>query len=446
MGLTGDQEYFTDGLAEEIMNRLANVPGLKVTARTSAFAFRGKEQDIRRIADALGVRTILEGSVRRAGNRIRITAQLISAADGYHLWSERYDRNLSDVFAIQDEVAQAITRSLQMKLTYASTQPARYTPKLAAWEACLKARYYMGKSTPDGMVRAQENCEQAVALDPDYALPWVYWSSVLFLSAGSGIMPAHQAMPLARAKALRAVDIDPGFQEAHSMLGVIAGRYDYDWEECARRFQLAMAHDPVPPEVRRLYAFGYLLPMGRIDEAIEELRRIIPRDPLMLRARMELEVCLTAAGRLEEAEIECRLALDLDDQFYPAHLGLARNFALRGRTAEALAAAERAYALAPWQPVAIGLLAGLLEREADMERVEELLHKLRPGDVYGAAIGLTYFHSQRGDVDEAANWYERAIEQRDPRSLNAFYLLGERFRSGPRWRAVVAAMNLPKGV
>ena len=164
-----ENEYFSDGLAEEIIAALTHIPGLKVTARTSSFAFRGKEQDIRKIAETLDVRAILEGSVRRSGSRIRVAAQLINAADGYHLWSERYDRELTDVFAVQDEIASAIGGALQATLTGAPETARRYTPKLPAYEAYLKGRYQLLKHTPDGLARSQDYFKQAISLDPQYA-------------------------------------------------------------------------------------------------------------------------------------------------------------------------------------------------------------------------------------------------------------------------------------
>jgi serine/threonine-protein kinase len=181
-----DDEYFSDGLTEEIINLLAHVPGLKVTARTSAFAFRGKEQDITTIADALRVRTILEGSVRRAGTRIRVTAQLINAEDGYHLWSERYDRELTDVFAIQDDIAQAIAGALQVTLTAKPAQT-RHTPVLAAYEAVLKGRHQMLKHSPASHARANDCFEQAMDLDPTYAEPHASLGTNYFLSGMSGL-------------------------------------------------------------------------------------------------------------------------------------------------------------------------------------------------------------------------------------------------------------------
>ena len=180
--MSGDkeQEYFSDGLAEEIINALVKVPGLKVIARTSAFAFKGQNTDIRKIAETLGVANILEGSVRRSGNRIRVTAQLITAADGSHLWSERYDREMADVFAVQDEISAAISGALQVKLSPAAAAKPRYTPKLPAYEALLKAKHFHWKVTAESMEQAKVFYEQAIALDPQYALAQATYADYLF--------------------------------------------------------------------------------------------------------------------------------------------------------------------------------------------------------------------------------------------------------------------------
>ncbi len=212
LNLSADKEngYFSDGLAEEIINALTRIPGLKVTARTSAFAFRGKEQDVRGIAEALNVRAILEGSVRRAGNRIRVSAQLVNAADGYHLWSERYDGELADVFAVQDEIATAIARALQVKLSSARAERQRYTPNLPCYEAYLKALHEGQKVTPEGLARSQEWFERAIALDPNFALAHCMLGFHFGQLANYGFLPAHTAMrPLVRREAGTALAIDP---------------------------------------------------------------------------------------------------------------------------------------------------------------------------------------------------------------------------------------------
>lgn len=275
--MSGDKEneYFSDGLAEEIINALAQLPGLKVTARTSAFAFRGKEQDIRRIAEALDVRTILEGSVRRAGNRIRVTAQLIDAADGYHLWSQRYDREMEDVFAVQDDIAAAIANALQVKLGAA---PRRYQPKLAAYEAYLKGRHYLLTLTPDGMARSRDYFEKAIQLDPQFALAHSDLGLCFFGKAIAGMAPTQETMPMVRGAVERALEIDPSLPEAHAMLGTVAALYDYNWIEAERQFRLAMTRAPISADVRMLYGSWYLLFSGRASEAAEEFRLALRED------------------------------------------------------------------------------------------------------------------------------------------------------------------------
>ena len=293
-----DDEFFSDGLAQEIINLLAHVPNLKVTARTSAFAFRGKEQDIRRIAEALGVRTILEGSVRRAGNRVRVTAQLINAEDGYHLWSERYDRELTDVFAIQDDIAQAIAGALQLKLV---SKPARHTPDFPAYEALLKARHYARTYLPESHARARQYCEQAIALDPAYAVPHALLGFNLLLATTHTGRPMPDVADLIRREARRALELDPFETDPHFLLGAVAAAYDYDWPEAARQFQLAMASPSVPAEAHWAYAALYLSTFGRFEESTTEMRRAVEKDPLSVNWRGILMGHLVCAGKYEEA-------------------------------------------------------------------------------------------------------------------------------------------------
>jgi eukaryotic-like serine/threonine-protein kinase len=441
MSAEKENEYFSDGLAEEIINALAHISGLKVIARTSAFAFRGKEQDIRKIAEALGVRTILEGSVRRAGNRIRVAAQLIAAEDGSHLWSERYDREMADVFAIQDEISQAIAGTLKLKLAGET----RYTPKLPAYEAYLKARYHGAKITPESMALHKDYLEQAIALDPEFALAYTELGYYFLTRAFSALLPAREAMPLARASVERALGLDPSLPEAHAMLGVVAGFYDYDWKEAGRRFGLAMAHEPVPPAVHDFYGSFYLLPTGRAQEGLTEMEYALKEDPLAAVVRSRFAICLLAVGKEAEADLEWRQVLELDMNLAPVLSFVSVQHALAGRFREALVFAERAYSIAPWLPNVIGLLAGVLVLTGDANRAQALLEKLRPGQAYGAPRGLAVFHLLCGEVDRAADWTEKAIEQRDPLIVIFLQLpLAKALHASARWPALAKMINLPK--
>ena len=443
MSADKENEYFSDGLAEEIINALTQIPGLKVTARTSAFAFRGKEQDIRTIAEALDVHTVLEGSVRRADSRIRVTAQLINAADGYHLWSERYDRELADVFAMQDEIATAITRALQVKLSPGPVVGRRYTPGLPCYEAYLKALHEAQRLTPEGMARSKEWYERAIALDADFALAHSMFGFHFAQLANYALLPAHEAMPLVRREARQALEIDPSLPEGHAMLGLVAALYDYDWQEAARRFERAMAGEPVPSEVRRYYALYYLLPVGRSAEAAEECARALQEDPLNLMGRLRLAQCLRAAGRNADAARELRRVLELDETLWFTHFILGLDHLVDGQRAEALTYAQRASALAPWSPVAKGLLAAALRGNEDVQRSDELLEQLRNSVAYGAPLGLATFHLACSEIDASADWTERAIAERHPAIFFFLRAHGHALLRSARWPALAGMLNLP---
>jgi TolB-like protein/Tfp pilus assembly protein PilF len=442
MSRDADDEYFSDGLAEEIINALVKVPGLKVIARTSAFAFKGQNTDIRKIAETLGVSTVLEGSVRRSGNRIRVTAQLITAADGSHLWSERYDREMADVFAVQDEIAAAIAGALQVKLSVAPAALRRYTPNLPAYEAYLKARHHWGKVTPESLARSKECYEQAITLDPGFALARIGLADYyLLLTAGAGLVPAHEAMPLVRACAQKALELDALLPDAHAMLGVVAAVYDYDWKDAERLFRLAMAHDPIPPQVRHWYGWFYLEPMG--EDAVETLERALHADPLNLVLRQCLAVCFSVVGSYEAAATELQRILELDENFWFAHMMLAWNHALRGVLTEALSLAEKAYSLAPWSAQVVAVFAAVLRRTGDTSRAEELLQNLRNApEVYGVPRALSFFHLLCEEIDPAADWAEKSLEQRDPFGLQMAVL----FRGSARWPALARMARLPERV
>jgi serine/threonine-protein kinase len=444
MGADKENEYFSDGLAEEIINFLAQIPGLKVTARTSAFAFKGKTEDIRKIADTLGVATILEGSVRRAGSRVRVTAQLIDAADGYHLWSQRYDRELADLFDLQDEIAQSIASALQVKLSGTPAPLQQYKPSLPAYEALLKARHYQGLVRPDLLPRIKECYEQAIALDPKFALAHCEYGMYFWSMAVVGALPANQALPMMRSRAQRALELDPSLPEGHAMLGYVAALLEYDWKEAERRFRLAMARDPVPVNVCIPYAMAYLLPTGRAAEAVQQMELGLQEDPLNLLLRFQRTVCLAAAGRDEEAAEGYREDLELNPAMVFAQLALAAYHASRGELDQALALCEKAYALAP-MPYAVGFLAGLMKSTGDTRRAEELLLKLQPGDAFGVPRGWGMYHWVLREFDLEANWFEKVIDQHDP---VGFILLrtwpGRELRATPRWAGLMRKLNLPE--
>jgi TolB-like protein/Tfp pilus assembly protein PilF len=442
MSADPDQEYFSDGLAEEIINLLAHIPGLKVIARTSAFAFRGREQDIRAIAEALGVTHVLEGSVRRAGNRLRITGQLIHAADGSHLWSERYDRELSDIFVIQDEISTAIVGALRVKLSDEAT-PHRYAPNLAAYEAYLKARYLAARVTPESLQLARRCYTQAIELDGNFALAHIGMGHCRLSEMIFGQRAAHEGVPEVRADAHRALQIDPALAEAHALLGIVAAVYDFDWDMAERHFNSPLARQAGFATLRPMYGFVKFL-RGDAEQAVELARRGIEEDPLDVWPRMNLHAYLQAAGRDSEALQQLEKVLELEEHQVVAMVSMAMIRADRGDLAEAVSIARRAHAIAPWYPDTTAVLAALARRSGDAATSESLRQEFGADGSPGHAHVRALFHLLSGEVDLGADWAEQAIEERDLAiMLYLRFVVSKGLRASHRWPKIAKMLKVP---
>ncbi len=437
-----DEDYFSDGLAEEIMNALAQIPDLKVIARTSAFAFKGRDTDVRKIAEALGVTTVLEGSVRRAGNRIRVTAQLITAADGTHLWSQRYDREIADVFAIQDEIAQAIAGSLEVKLGVGTVGYHHHKPNLPAYEAFLRGRHHLFKFNPESWQRAKERFQEAVEFDPEYAQPHADLGYGYLQAGAGGIEDLRALAPLIRAEAQRALKINPTEPEPRFLLGSVAAAHDYNWDEAGRQFQAALARPGASAEAHWAYASLYLQPLGIFREAVDEMDLAVEQDPLNVHWRAVRSSHLVHVGMAEGAVQEGLKTLELDENYWPTYFILAEAYLAMKLPDQALAAAERAYHLAPWQTSNLGLLAGLLVQAREKTRAAELVSQLDATP--GAAFGRVLYHMICSDMDASADWYEKAIQQRELFAIIfASAPMTQDLRATPRWPKLAKMMNLP---
>jgi TolB-like protein/Tfp pilus assembly protein PilF len=444
MSRDADDEYFSDGLAEEIITALTQVSGLKVIARTSAFAFKGKSEDVRKIAEALGVTNLLEGSVRRAGSRLRVTAQLIHAADGTHLWSQRYDRELTDVFAVQDEIAGAIVGALRVKLGATPAIGRPHEPNMPAYEAFLKAKYQLPSrrliNAAEASARVEEYFKLAIALDPQWADPHAELSQLYFFVGRLGVRPLHEMVSSARAEARQALKLFPFEPMSHAVLGAIAASHDYDWEEAAEQFRLATTPQSLPPAVHDLYAISYLLPLGRFEEAIEQQAKAIAQDPLNIFWRTRQFIPLLAAEKYDRAIVEARKTLEFDEHFL-AHWVIALAQFFQGNFAEAREAGEEAVRRAPWSAGAIGVLAGLLAQSGEKERAQKLIANMR-GTVQ---VGMFHYYLVCRDIDAAIDWYERAIEARLPMAIELASAGSIKpLRSHHRWPKLARMMNLPE--
>jgi eukaryotic-like serine/threonine-protein kinase len=436
-----ENEYFSDGLAEEIINALTHVPGLKVIARTSAFAFKGRNEDVRRIAEALGVAHVLEGSVRKSGNRVRITAQLITASDGSHLWSERYDREMADIFEIQDDISQAIASALRVTLAVKPTQ-GRHAPKLPAYEQVLKGRHHMLRHKPESFPRANACFEQAMTLDPQYAEPHASLGWSYFLSAMLGMRSPRETMPLIRVEAKEALSLDPSDPGPHSLLASVAAAYEYDWPAANEHFAIGLAASSVPAEAYWAYASLYLQPLGRFEEAVTAMERSVERDPVNAHWRAVLASHLTHAGRAEDAVRPANEAMELDETSYAPYVTLSEACISMGRWEDAAAAAEKGHQLYPQDALAADMLAGALVNLGDRTSAEALIREM--GDGPRPIFGRALYHLLCNDVDEAADWYERAINGRDPFALVfANGPMGSALRQSSRWPKLARMMNLP---
>jgi TolB-like protein/Tfp pilus assembly protein PilF len=439
--LSGDpeQEFFSDGLTEEIINALAHVQGLKVIARTSAFAFKGQHVDVRRIAESLGVTNVLEGSVRRGGNRIRVTAQLIKVDDGFHLWSERFDRDLADVFAVQDEIAAAIAIALQGHLLESSGRV--YTPSVEAYEAYLMARHYQSHLTQASLEQGRICYERAIRLDPRYALPHTGLAELYhILSTGMGADQQYRAM--VRASAERGLALDPDLPEGHAWLGTLAAGYDRDWPEAERQYRMAVAGDP---RLRHWYAHFCLRFVGRAAEAVAEHEAALRSDPLSHITRVGYVLSLMSAGRRDDAARESRRLIEFNPDFAGTYALLAFDIPNAG-LAEALAFAERAHALTSWKTTGpTGVLAGLLARAGDHARSDALVRELGDPQEYGRPIGHALYHLARGDADRAIDFVGLALGQRHPLAMIVLVggPYGAELRASSRWPSLAAQFNLP---
>jgi serine/threonine-protein kinase len=443
-----NDEFFADGVTEEILNALAQIPRLHVAGRSSAFSFKGRNEDLRQVGVKLGVATILEGTLRRSGNRLRITAQLIDAASGYQLWSERYDRIMEDVFAVQDEIAMTIAGRLRLTLTAErDNRPARPTRDVGAYELYLKGRlllYQRGLSIPKALACFSE----AVALDPDYAQAWAGLADGYTTSGYSGFRPGSEVMPRALEAARRALELDPDLAEAHTALACATLLYERDYAAAEREFRRALELNPRYGQGRAWYGLFFLQWVsGREPEAREQISRLVRLDPLSAYNNVVLAASAISSRHRSEAVEHGRRSVELDPQSYLAHYFLTLALHQDEQYEEAAAEAERALAMSRRHAWSLAALASIYAswgkrddaRSIRREMVDRsALEHVQPCMLAVAAAAV-------GDLDEAVSFAERAVLERDP-----FFVLMARtwpiydpLRIDPRFREIVGRLGLP---
>jgi TolB-like protein/Tfp pilus assembly protein PilF len=447
MSADPENEYFADGITEEIIDALARIPGLRVVARSSAFCFKGKHIDPRTVGEQLRVRTVLEGSVRKADNRLRITAQLVSAADGYHFWSERYDRELKDVFAIQEEIARAIAERLKITYPWSAKPLVRSgTSNLEAYQSYLKGHTLLYKRGP-AIARALACCQRAVDLDPNYALAWAVLAECHTTLSWYGFVVPQASMPKAVEAARRAVALDSSLAEAYNALAVISLMYAWDRAKAEREFLRALQLDPKCTQARGWYANFFLqLSEGRLAEGMEQAKSALASDPLSDYAHATYALTCIRAGKTAESVEAGRRAVQLDPESFFANWVLQRALLSSGQFEASVAAGESAMAMSGRQPWSMAWLAVALADWGKATEAEALYFEMqvraRREYVAPTSLALAAFAAAR--EDEVIRYAREAYETHDVNCVKFFsrhsYLAPRLYRD-PRFREIIAQMG-----
>jgi TolB-like protein/DNA-binding winged helix-turn-helix (wHTH) protein len=443
MSAAKDQEYFSDGLAEQLINDLAKISGLKVVGRSSAFQFKGRNEDVREVGRKLGVANVLEGSVRRDGNHVRITAELIKADDGFELWSQTYDREIKDIFGVEDEIAQAATEALRLKLLGGNGQPV--APNLRstnpeAYQAYLQANYFSGRGQDkEDLDKALAYTNIAIKLDERYAPAWALRSLVQNAMAEAGLTGTTEGFRKARDDAERAIALDPTLASAYLALARVQVFYDWDWDAGNTSLTKAAELEPGSVEIFRIRSYLSRV-VGNLDQAINLYKQAIALDPLRANSYSAMGYLLYVAGRYDEGQGELQKALDLNPQAPLVHLNMGKILLAEGRPQQALAEMEQ-------EPSGWGKLTGLalayraLGREQDSNTaLAELIAKHHTFSAYQVAQVYAY----RGESEKSFEWLERAYEQRDAgmTEMNTDPLLNS-LRRDRRYTELLKRLRLP---
>ena len=440
-----DQEYFSDGIAEELLNALARVKALKVAARTSAFSFKGKDVDLREVGRKLNVATVLEGSVRKSGERLRITAQLIDVGTGYHLWSETYDRELTDIFAIQDDITSRIVSALQVHLDGGAVSPApSQQVDAAVYQIVLRGRFHWNQRSPEGFAKAAELLQEATRRASDYAPAYAGLADVYLSQYDYGLLSCDESTVRARAAATKALELDDMSAAAHTSLAHIL-LHEWEWQSAEQQFRRAIELDPSYTLAQHWYALC-LTALGRTDEAVKAMHRALQLDPLSARINADLGMAFLAAGMHEEAVAQEGRALELAP-------GAAGPRWIRGMALEQMgrfddAEADMKAAFDAWSgdgniKGSLGHLYAISGKQAEARvLLTELTTQTDAGDV---AFFAALICAGLNETDAALTWLERAVDERSGsvRYLKIDPRLAD-LRHEPRYRQLMERVGLPR--
>ncbi len=441
-----DMEYLSDGITESLINGLSQVPRLRMIARSSVFRYKGKEVDPQTVGRELGVRAILLGRVTQRGDNLSISAELVDARDNSRIWGEQYNRKLSDILQVQEEISREISGKLRLRLTGEEQERVtkRYTENTEAYQLYLKGRYFWNKRTEEGLKKGIEYFQQAIEKDPNYAPAYAGLADCDSLLPFYTDMPPREAFPRAKTEAIKALEIDQTLAEAHSSLAYVKAYYDWDWSEAEREFKRSLELNPNYATAHHAYS-RLLASLGRLDEARAEIKRAHELDPLSLGIQANVGMISYFGRQYDQAIKQLQETLELDQKFFVPHWGLGLAYEQKGMYEEAIAHFQQAVSLSGGSTNVIASLGhayavGGHEIEAQ-KIIEELKDRAKRGYVSSYQIALVYIGL--GHKDQAIEWLENAYQERS--TLLGYLKMDPRFdslRSDPRFAELVRRVGL----
>jgi TolB-like protein/Flp pilus assembly protein TadD len=443
-----ENEYFSDGLTDDLIDALTKIRGLRVVARGSAFQFKGKNPDIRAVGRQLNVAAVLEGSVQRSGDRLRITAQLSSVADGYHVWSETYDRRLADVFAVQDEISRAIVGALELRV--AGNPGGRlvqsWTQDPEAYTLYLQGRFHLNKWRPEGARKGIEYFAQAIAKDPGYAPAYTGMADCYTWLGVFGWSAARQAMPQARQAANHALRLDETLAAAHVSLGYVKALYDWDWRGAEREFKRALELSPGDADAHFAYSVTYLTPLGRLDEALAEIQRALALDPLSPYKITGAGMIYSDRREYDRAVEQYRKAIELEPSFYHAYDQMLGVETVRGRPSAVdgvMQAMRNAFPSVDDTSVRARRAAQQGDQAGARAMVEDWIQKCVRTDRPGKSCYAAQIYASIGEKDRAFAWLDKAYDERNPMLAYAKVMpYYDNLRADPRFAGLLQRLGL----
>ena len=443
MSTDAEQEYFSDGISEQLINSLAKIPELRVISRSSTFSLRGQAIGAAEIAKRLGVTHVLEGSVRKSGNLVRVDAKLIDARSDAQVWSETFDRELTDIFALQDEITLAVVRELKVALLKGGL-PARNPPKnVEAYNAYLRGRFYWNEGDPTDLEKARQNFEHALEIDPGYALAHAamadYYSALPFYSSSR----PDEVFPKAKAAVARALELDPQLSEAHAALAYIRTYYDWDWRDAGKEFELALEFDPNNANLQHRYS-RYLSSVGRTDEALVHMQRARELDPLSLIIQANVGIIHYFGRQFGETLRDLRQVTAADPEFPVAHWGMGLALEQLGDMDAALASFQRAAELTKRGTNVLASMGRAYAASGQQAEARKILQELaaRAKERYVPSYQVALVYAGLGDKDKAFESLEAAFEERS--TLLTYLKMDPRFdplRGDARFQSMLRRLN-----